>query len=122
MIQESYQKAIEQEGVTPYRNATVQPSDLEDKKPFEFQAIVPLEPQVKLGEYTGITVNKPIYPVTDEMVDNRIQQLRDEKARLERITDRGVEAGDVLIAEMETVIEDVGGEFPRTTPTHPDGE
>ena len=107
IIQEAYQKALEQEGVTPYRNASVQPSDLEDKKPFAFKAIVPLEPQVKLGEYTGLTVNKPIYPVTDEMVDKRVDQMREEKARLERITDRGVQAGDVLIAEMETVIEGV---------------
>ncbi len=107
IIQEAYGRALEQEGVTPYRNATVQPSDLEDKKPFAFKAIVPLEPQVKLGEYTGITVDKPIYPVTDEMVDSRVQQLREERARLERITDRGVEAGDVLIAEMQTVIEGV---------------
>ena len=33
-----------------------------------YKAIVPLEPQVTLGEYTGLTVEKPIFNVTDEMV------------------------------------------------------
>src|SRR5690348_1427252 len=59
LISDSYPKAIEEEGITPYRNPQIDPSDLEDNKPYSYKATVPLEPQVTLGEYTGLSVEKP---------------------------------------------------------------
>lgn len=105
LIRESFPEAIEEQGVEPYRDASFDPTDLEDKKPFTYKATVPLEPQVTLAEYTGITVEKPIFPVTDEMVNLRIEKLRQDRARLERVNDRAVELGDVLIAETQVVLD-----------------
>lgn len=105
LVTDSYTKAIEEQNITPYRNPDIQPPDLEDKKPFSYKAIVPLEPQVNLGEYTGLTVEKPIFNVTDAMIEERIQRLRDDRARLERVTERGVQEGDVLIADVQVVQE-----------------
>src|SRR5689334_13021214 len=112
LIRDSYFQAIEEEGITPLhgRGPEIQPPDLEDKKPYSYKATVPLEPQVTLGEYTGLTVDKPILKVTDELVDQRIEALREERARLERITDRGVQPGDILIAETQAVVEGEEGE------------
>ncbi|MCS6777300.1 MAG: trigger factor [Chloroherpetonaceae bacterium] len=105
IVQESFRAALQEQGITPYGNPEIQPGDIEDRHPFTYRAIVPLEPQVTLGEYTGLTVEKPVFPVTDAMVEERIQRLRESKARLERVTDRGVEPGDVLIAESQAVVE-----------------
>jgi len=105
VITDSYLKAIEEEDLTPYRQPEIEPTDIEDKKPFTFKAIIPLEPQITLGEYTGLTVDKPIFKITDELVEQRLDALRQDKARLERITDRGVQVGDVLIAEQQIVLE-----------------
>ena len=110
IITDTYPKAVEDQGVTPFRNPDIEPTDLEDKKPYTYKALVPLEPQVTLGEYVGLSVNKPIFPVTEEMIDERVARLREERARLERVTDRGVQEGDVLIAEVQTVEE--GAEEP----------
>ncbi|HZT40841.1 MAG TPA: trigger factor [Chthonomonadaceae bacterium] len=108
LVGDSYAKALkelEEQNITPYRNPDIQPPDLEDKQPFTYKAVVPLEPQVTLGEYKGLTVEKPIFAVTDAMIDERIQRLRDDRARLERVTDRGVQAGDVLIADVQVAQE-----------------
>lgn len=105
IIRDSYFKALEAEGIQAFRDPRIDPTDLEDKKPYTYKATVPLEPQVTLGDYTGLTVEKPIFPVTEEMVDNRIQRLREDRARLDRVTDRGVQEGDILIAESQTVLE-----------------
>ena len=105
IIRDSYFKAIEEEGIVPYRDPRIDPTDLEDKKPYAYKATVPLEPQVTLGEYTGLTVEKPVYTVTDAMVETRLNALREERARLERVTDRGVQPGDILIVEQQIKME-----------------
>jgi trigger factor len=110
LISDSYFKAIEQEGITPYRDPEIDTTDIEDHKPYTFKAAIPLEPQVTLGDYTGLTVEKPIFSVTEAMVEERVNRLREDRARLERITDRGVQEGDVLIAENQVVME---GEEPN---------
>jgi trigger factor len=112
LLTDSVRQAILQESITPYRQPQIDPPELEDKKPYKFQAIVPLEPQVTLGAYKGIRVEKPIYRVSEEMIDRVIDRLRDGRARLERVSDRGVEPGDVLIAETRTTAEGEENEEP----------
>lgn len=80
LIRDSYFKAIEEEGITPYRNPDIEPSELVDKQPFSFKVVISLEPQVTLGEYTGLTVDRPIFKITDEILENRINGLREERA------------------------------------------
>ena len=105
LIRATYPEAIEEQGVTPFRNPVFDPSDLEDKKPFSYKCSVPLEPRVTLGEYMGLTVNKPIFPVTDVMIDAQVEAIRNERAKFERISDRGIEAGDMAIADIQTIVD-----------------
>ena len=105
IVQDAYQKAIAEHQITPFRDGRVDAGDLEDKAPFSFKASIPLEPQVAIGQYTGLTAEKPIYVVTDEMVEERIEGLREDKSRLERVTDRSLQLGDVAIAEVKAVLE-----------------
>lgn len=105
IVRDTYPKAIEEESLTPFRDPEIDAADLEDKKPYSYKANVPLEPQVTLGAYTGLTVEKPIFTVTDEMVTQRIDALREERAKLDRVTDRGVQAGDMLIVENQIKVE-----------------
>jgi len=105
LIRETYFEAMESESLTPYRDPQIEPTDLVEGQSYSYRAIVPLEPQITLGEYTGLTVEKPIYKVSDEVVEERLTKLREERARLERVTDRGVEPGDILIVEQQVHVE-----------------
>lgn len=112
LVRETYLQALEEQAITPLRGRgpEIEPTDLEDKKPYNYKATIPLEPQITLGEYTGLTVERPLFTVTDAVVEKRIEALREERSRLERITDRGVQAGDILIAETVAVVEGEEGE------------
>ena len=106
IIRETYPNAIKEQDLKPYRDPDIEPTDLEDKKPYTYRAIVPLEPQVELGPYTGLTVEKPVFQLSEKDVEDRIQTMREEKARLERVTDRGIQDGDVVIAaHLEETVE-----------------
>ncbi len=105
LLQATYPKAVEEQGITPFRQASVEATDLVDKKPFAYKAFVPLEPQIVVGTYTGLTVEKPVFPVTDETIEDRLNKLREDRAKMERISDRGVQAGDVMIIESQVALE-----------------
>lgn len=110
LIRDSYFQALEEQSIAPYRDPRIDPTDLEDKKPYAYKATVPLEPQITLGDYTGLAVDKPVYKVTEENVEERLTALREERARLERVADRGVQEGDILIAEQQVIVEGDEGE------------
>ncbi len=110
LIRDSYFQALEEQSIAPYRDPRIDPTDLEDKKPYAYKATVPLEPQITLGDYTGLAVDKPVYKVTEANVEERLTALREERARLERVADRGVQEGDILIAEQQVIVEGDEGE------------
>ncbi len=105
LIGEAVQEILEEQDIQPFRAPTLDAKPIEDKQPYAFKVTIPLEPQVTLGEYTGLTVERPVFPVQEAMIDQRLERLRAEHARIERVTDRPVEAGDMLIAEASTHIQ-----------------
>lgn len=100
IVTEQGEEALKEAGAEPYRAPSLEAGDVQDKQPFSFKITVPLEPIVNLGAYTGITVDRPSFPITEEMTDARIDRIRNDRARIERVADRAVEAEDVLIAEI----------------------
>ncbi len=105
LVSEVGQKALEEQEIEPFRAPTLDAGEVTDKQPFSFKITVPLEPQVALGAYTGIQVERPLFPVTDEMVAERIERIQADRARVERITDRPVQAEDILVAEVAVEVE-----------------
>src|SRR5258708_1621945 len=111
----AYRDVLKQEDINPYTDPEVEFSDLANGQPWQFKATVPLPPQVKLGDYSKISVERPVYKVTEEDIVSQIESMRNEQARLEVVTGRGVEMDDVIIAE--TAVTPEGGEpgEPRRT-------
>lgn len=54
----------------------------EEGKPFILKATITPKPELKLGEYKGLKVEKQVEPVTDEMVMHHIDKMRDRKAQM----------------------------------------
>ncbi len=106
LIRDSYPGALSEQDLKPYRDPQIEPTDLEDKKPFTYRATVPLEPKVELGPYKGLTVEKPVFTIAESDVESRLTSFRTDKARLERVTDRGIGDGDVVIVEHEIKLEE----------------
>ncbi len=85
---------------------------IEDIKPGEeggmiLIALAPLKPEVKLGAYTGLTIEKSEHKVTDEDVDKEVEKLRERNAREIEITDRSVVDGDICDIDYSGSIDNV---------------
>ena len=106
----AYREIIDKEKIVPYVEPEVDFADLIDKAEWQFKAIVQTPPIVELGELTGIKVEKPVYTVSEEDIDQQIVAVQNEYARMEKIEGRGLEATDVVIVEMTATTE--GSEAP----------
>lgn len=93
---EAYQAAIAEQGVEPVDRPDVSIETLPDgENPLVFSLMVAVKPEVELGAYKGIEVEKRAYNVTDGEVDAAIAQLQEGVARMVDV-DRPVENGDTV--------------------------
>lgn len=67
----------------------------------EFTVKVPLPAQVELGDYNGLSAEKPQLDVTEDEVNHQIEELRRRKATREAVTDRGVQKGDLVVVDLK---------------------
>ena len=83
---------------------------IEKGKPFIFTAMVALKPEVTLGEYKGLEVEKFSDEVTQEEVDAKIKEEAEKNARKVTVEDRPVQDGDEVILDYEGFVDDVAFE------------
>lgn len=83
---------------------------LEKGKPFIFTAEVALKPEVTLGQYKGLEVEKFSDEVTPEEIDARIREEADKNARKVTVEDRPVQNGDEVILDYEGFVDGVAFE------------
>ena len=83
---------------------------IEKGKPFIFTATVALKPEVTLGQYKGLEVEKYSTDVTDEEIDARLTEEAEKNARKVTVEDRPVQDGDEVILDYEGFIDGVAFE------------
>ena len=92
----AYEAAVQEHGITPVDRPDVSIVSVEQGAPIVFTAEVAVKPEVTLGAYKGIEVEKQEYNVTDEMVEAEIDKEREKIASTSEITDRPVANGDKI--------------------------
>ncbi len=93
---ESYSKALtEHEEIFPVDDPKVDIDDI-NADGVTFHAVVTVKPEVTLGAYTGIKVDKVEYNVTAEDVNNEVARAQKQAARKVEVTDRAVKDGDIV--------------------------
>jgi trigger factor len=97
--QELYKAAIEQEGIQPYATATIEGVDLE---PLTYKLLVPLDPEVDLGDYRSLRVAEEAVEVTDAQVDEQVEIYRAQHAGWVEVT-RPSQYGDTLTIHIRGV-------------------
>jgi trigger factor len=100
MGQQVFMEAIQQTGITPYAQATLADIKLE---PLTYRLLVPLAPEVKLGDYRSLRIEQPGAEVDEALVDARIEQLREEYAAWTP-ADRPSQYGDTMTIDVRSVI------------------
>ena len=70
-------------------------------------AVVPVKPEVTLGEYKGINFKKNVYNVSDEEVNAELIRLQERNSRMVDVTDRAVKDGDTVIIDYSGSVDGV---------------
>ena len=109
LIPDAYEKAVEECAETIVSSPKVDVSQIEAGKPFIFTAEVALKPEVALGKYKGVEVEKIDTAVTDEEVEADLNQQRENNSRMVTV-ERAVEDGDVAVIDFEGFVDGVAFE------------
>ena len=101
MIPETLNQVLSDESIQAYADPQLELLEIE---PVSFKAIVPLEPLVDLGDFRSIHVDREPVEVTEEQVDEVVEQLRNESAPWDPV-ERPVQFGDLLNLNVDGTIE-----------------
>lgn len=110
IIPVAYEKAYDECGEDIVSTPQIEVTQIEAGKPFIFTALVALKPEVTLGAYKGIEVDKVDVTVSDEEVDAEIEKERDRNARSISVTDRAVQDKDQTVIDFEGFVDGVAFE------------
>ena len=110
MISEAYAKAYDECELELVSQPKIEITQLEKGKEFIFTAEVAVKPEVKLGEYNGLKVDKVSTRVTQKEVDEEIDKERERNARTIDVTDRAVQDKDQITLDFEGFVDGVAFE------------
>lgn len=101
LVQDTYFDAIEQEKIEPVVHPEIHSVDYGDDSSFTYVAMVDIKPEFEVADYKGLTVTKPDISVSDEEIDNELEEMRKEMAALKSVTDRVIAEGDVVVVDFQ---------------------
>ena len=104
LIPTAYAKAYEECGLDIVSQPEINVVQIEKGKPFIFTAEVAVKPEVTLGEYKGLEVDKTSTRVTQKEVDARIQEEAEKNART-IVVERPVQDGDEVVLDFEGFVD-----------------
>ena len=124
LIPDAYEKALEECTEDIVSSPKIDVVQVEAGKPFIFSAEVALKPEVTLGKYKGVKVDKMDVDVTDEEVTAEIDREREKNSRTVDVEDRAVKEGDIATIDFEGFVDGVafeggkGEDYPLTIGSH----
>ena len=107
LIPDAYDKALAECEEDIVSSPKIEVTQIEAGKPFVFTATVALKPEVKLGKYKGVKIDKIDTEVTEEEVDAEINKERENNARNITVEDRPVKDGDITTLDFEGFVDGV---------------
>jgi len=105
IIPDAYENAAKESGLKIVSQPEIEVEQIEKGTPFIFAATVAVKPEITLGEYKGIEIEKKTAEVTDEEVEAEISRVRENNSRMVTIDDRATQDGDTVIIDFEGYVD-----------------
>lgn len=105
LIPKAYSEAYDECELEIVSQPEINVEQIEKGKPFIFTAQVATKPEVTLGEYKGLEVDKVSTRVTQKEVDAKIQEEAEKNARTITVEDRPVQDKDEIILDFEGFVD-----------------
>ena len=109
-INASYAEAMKESGLDIVSRPEVTIEKIGKDEPFVYSALVAVKPEVTLGQYKGVEVEKADASVSAEDVEAELKKVQEQNARLLTVEDRGVEDGDQTVIDFEGFVDGKGFE------------
>ena len=124
ILEETYGGAMDESGLDIVSRPEIDIVQIEKGKTFIYTAVVAVKPEVTLGDYKGIEVEKASADVTDEDVEKELKKVQDQNSRLLTVEDRPVADNDQVVIDFEGFIDGKpfeggkGENYPLTIGSH----
>ena len=123
-INSTYAEAMKESGLDIVSRPEITVEQIGKDQAFIYSALVAVKPEVTLGEYKGVEVEKADAAVTAEDVEAELKRVQEQNARLLTVEDRPVADGDQTVIDFEGFVEGKGFEggkaedYPLTIGSH----
>lgn len=101
----AYETAAKESGLEIVSRPEIDVVEIEKGKEFVFSATVALKPEVTLGEYKGIEVEKKVVKVMAADVKEELEKIREQNSRMVAVTNRGVKKDDTAVIDFEGFVD-----------------
>ena len=105
LISEAYETAAKESELEIVAQPEIEVTQMEKGTDFIFTATVAIKPEVTLGDYKGIEVEKKEAEVSEEEITAEIDKAREANSRLITIEDRATEDGDTVIIDFDGYVD-----------------
>lgn len=110
VIPPAYKQAVEETKIEPIDQPELEIVQMEEGQPFIFKATVEVKPEVNLGQYKGLPVERPEVKVAEEDIEAYLKGLQQRFAQLKDVEDGAVEEGDIVLIDFKGQID--GQDYP----------
>lgn len=104
-IDSSYKEVLKENNIIPVDYPQIDVVEVGEGKDFIYTAEVTVYPEVKLGEYKGLKVEKNTYEVNEEEVAKKLAEMQERNARVEAKEEGSVENGNIAVIDFKGFID-----------------
>lgn len=115
LIPKAYDEAVKESDLEIVSQPDINVVQIEKGKPFIFTAEVAVKPEVTLGDYKGIEVEKIEVAVSDDEMNAELDRIREQNSRTITVEDRAIENNDIAVIDFEGFVDGVAFEGGKGT-------
>lgn len=104
-IDGSYSEVLKENNIIPVDYPKIDVVEVGEGKDFVYTAEVTVYPEVELGEYKGLSVEKKTYEVTEEEVAKKLKEMQEKNARVESKEEGTVENGNIAVIDFKGFVD-----------------
>ena len=104
-IPDAYEEAAKESGLEIVSRPEIDVVEIEKGKDFVFTATVAVKPEVTLGDYKGIEVEKKTVKVMAAVVNAEIDKVREQNSRMITVENRGIKKDDTAVIDFEGFVD-----------------
>ena len=104
-IESSYPEVLKENNIIPVDYPKVDILTAEEGKDFVYTAEVTIYPEVQLGEYKGLKVEKVSYSVSEDEVNAKLKEMQEKNARIESKEDGAIEKGNLAVIDFKGYVD-----------------